>query len=248
MERVDDEDLLAILSATGNCGATLPLESKCVELIVLSDLDLVALEKSLPPQTINKILEIRSKQEPSLTEKHARKIQKALDSDDVELVRMLLMESSITLDDACALHYSVAYCDAKITLELLELGLADVNKRNERGQTVLHVAVRRKEPNIIVSLLTKGASTGELTREGRNALQIAKRLTRYADYYQETEHGMASPKDKLCIEILEQAERKVPQPGEASVTSAMAGEDARTRLLYLENRGRIFSRIVSWDN
>ncbi|BAT80080.1 hypothetical protein VIGAN_02304300 [Vigna angularis var. angularis] len=80
------------------------------------------------------------------------RIHRALDSDDVELVRLLLKEGHTTLDDAYALHYAVAYCDVKTTSELLDLGLADVNHKNHRGYSVLHVAAMRKEPNIIVSL------------------------------------------------------------------------------------------------
>ncbi|KAJ0090668.1 hypothetical protein Patl1_13492 [Pistacia atlantica] len=169
-------------------------------------------------------------------DKHIKRIHHALDSDDVELVRMLLKEAQSNLDDAFALHYAVAYCDAKTTTELLDLGLADVNHRNSRGYTVLHVAAMRKEPKIIVSLLTKGARPSDLTLDGRKALEISKRLTKAADYLTTTEEGKASPKDRLCIEILEQAERRDPLLGEASLSLAMAGDDLRMKLLYLENR------------
>ncbi|KAG2398622.1 BTB/POZ domain and ankyrin repeat-containing protein [Vigna angularis] len=95
----------------------------------------------------------------------------ALDSDDVELVRLLLKEGHTTLDDAYALHYAVAYCDVKTTSELLDLGLADVNHKNHRGYS------------------------------------ISKRLTKALDYYNATEEGKVSCNDRLCIEILEQAQR-----------------------------------------
>ena len=39
---------------------------------------------------------------------------------------MLLREGHTTVDDAYALH-----CDAKTTIELLGLGLADINCRNQ---------------------------------------------------------------------------------------------------------------------
>uniref|UniRef100_A0A2P2M069 Uncharacterized protein MANES_16G100600 n=2 Tax=Rhizophora mucronata TaxID=61149 RepID=A0A2P2M069_RHIMU len=48
--------------------------------------------------------------------------------------------------------------------------------------------------------------------------------------------GKVAPKDRLCIEILEQAERRDPLLGEASLYYAMAGDDLRMKLLYLENR------------
>ncbi|XP_052182522.1 BTB/POZ domain and ankyrin repeat-containing protein NPR1 isoform X2 [Diospyros lotus] len=164
------------------------------------------------------------------------RIHRALDSDDVELVRMLLKEGHTTLDDACALHYAVAYCDVKTTTELLDLGIADVNHKNARGYTVLHVAAMRREPKIIVFLLTKGARPADRTPDGRKAIQISKRLTRAVNYHKSTEEGKASPRDLLCIEILEQAERRNPLPSEASLSLAMAGDDLRMKLLYLENR------------
>ncbi|CAA7402905.1 unnamed protein product [Spirodela intermedia] len=237
LEKVESDDVPVILSAASSCDrACERLLARCVEVVTGGDLDVVSLEKTLPPAIVKQVLESRRSSGPEFPDKHTRRIHRALDSDDVELVRMLLTEGHVTLDDACALHYAVAYCDGKTTMELLEIGVADVNRRNHRGLTVLHVAAMRKEPHIIVSLLTKGANTRDLTGDGRNALQIAKRLTTYAEYYRETGEGMPSPKDKLCIEILEQAERRAPQPGEASVTLAIAGEDARTKLLYLENR------------
>lgn len=150
---------------------------------------------------------------------------------------MLLKESHTNLDDAYALHYAVAYCDAKTTTELLDIGLANVNHRNSRGYTVLHVAAMRKEPKIIVSLLTKGARPSDLTLDGRKALEISKRLTKAADYFTTTEEGKASPVEQFCIEILEQAESRNPLLGEASPSLAMAGDDLRTKLQYLENKG-----------
>ncbi|KAK4391810.1 BTB/POZ domain and ankyrin repeat-containing protein NPR1 [Sesamum angolense] len=93
---------------------------------------------------------------------------------------MLLKEEHTNLDDAYALHYAVAYCDSKTTTELLDLAIAD------------------------------GARPSDLTSDGRKALQISKRLTRAIDYYRNTEEGKGTPKDRLCIEILEQAERRDP--------------------------------------
>jgi len=145
-------------------------------------------------------------------------------------------EGKITLDDAYALHYAAAYCDPKITSELLELGCADVNLKNPRGYTVLHIAAMRREPATIVALLTKGANPSELTFDERTALQIAKRLTRAIDYCRTTDEGKESPKDRLCIEILERAESRNPLRAEVPFSLAFAGEDMRTKLLDLENR------------
>lgn len=245
LDKVATDDITIILSVADTCGKSCErLSTSCIEILVRSDIDILTLEKSLPHPVVKQIMDSRAElgltlgPEPNtFPDKHVKRIHRALDSDDVELVRMLLKEAHTTLDDAYSLHYAVAYCDAKTTTELLDLGLADVNHRNPRGYTVLHVAARRKEPKIIVSLLTKGARPSDLTSDGRKALQISKRLTRAVDYHKATEEGKASPKDKLCIEILEQAERRDPLLGEASVSLALAGDDLRMKLLYLENRG-----------
>ncbi|XP_041004937.1 BTB/POZ domain and ankyrin repeat-containing protein NPR1 [Juglans microcarpa x Juglans regia] len=243
LEKAAIDDILLVLSVANMCGKVCErLLARCIESIVKSDADTITLDKSLPQDIVKQIVDSRKElgldklESNSVPDKHVKRIHRALDSDDVELVRMLLKEGHTTLDDACALHYAVAYCDAKTTTELLDLGIADVNHRNQRGYTVLHVSAMRKEPKIIVSLLTKGARPSDLTLDGRNALQISKRLTKAMVYNKSPEEGKASPKDRLCIEILEQAERRDPLLGEAALSLAMAGDDLRMKLLYLENR------------
>ncbi|KAL6627269.1 hypothetical protein ACP70R_030995 [Stipagrostis hirtigluma subsp. patula] len=243
LEKVEVDNLPLVLSVANLCNKScMKLLERSLEMVVRSDLDMITLEKALPPDVIKQIVDSRislglvSPEDKGFPNIHVRRIHRALDSDDVELVRMLLKEGKTNLDDAYALHYAVEHCDSKITTELLDLALADVNHRNPRGYTVLHIAARRREPKIIVSLLTKGARPSDLTFDNRKAVQISKRLTKHGDYFGPTEEGKPSPKDRLCIEILEQAERRDPQLGEASVSLAMAGDSLRGRLLYLENR------------
>ncbi|XP_068647072.1 BTB/POZ domain and ankyrin repeat-containing protein NPR1 [Aristolochia californica] len=243
LDKVAIDDIPVILSVAYICDkACSRLLAKCIEVVKNSDLDAVTLEKALPVEIAKKIVGSQSNSSLDMPDglefpsKHVKRIHRALDSDDVELVRMLLKEGHTTLDDARALHYTVSFCDSKITIELLELGLADVNHRNMRGYTVLHVAAIRKDPKIIISLLTKGAHPSDRTLDGRKALQIAKRLTKSTDYFKSMEEGKASRNDRLCIEILEQAESRDPLVGEASVSLALAGDDLRNKLLYLENR------------
>ncbi|XP_015622115.1 BTB/POZ domain and ankyrin repeat-containing protein NPR1 isoform X1 [Oryza sativa Japonica Group] len=234
LDKVEVDNLLLILSVANLCNKScMKLLERCLDMVVRSNLDMITLEKSLPPDVIKQIIDARlslgliSPENKGFPNKHVRRIHRALDSDDVELVRMLLTEGQTNLDDAFALHYAVEHCDSKITTELLDLALADVNHRNPRGYTVLHIAARRREPKIIVSLLTKGARPADVTFDGRKAVQISKRLTKQGDYFGVTEEGKPSPKDRLCIEILEQAERRDPQLGEASVSLAMAVALAR---------------------
>ncbi|KAL6974557.1 Nitrogen permease reactivator protein [Sarracenia purpurea var. burkii] len=248
LDKVAADDVLVVLSLANICGKACDrLLTRCMENIVRSDVDIITLDRSLPQHIVKQIVDSRKElgflgpESSGFPDKHVKRIHRALDSDDVELVRMLLKEGHTTLDDAYALHYAVAYCDAKTTTELLDLAIADVNHRNPRGYTVLHVAAMRKEPKIIVSLLTKGAQPTDLTSDGRKALKISKRLTRAVDFNKSTEKGKESPKDRLCIEILEQAERREPLLGEASASLAEAGDDQRMKLLYLENRGKLFN-------
>lgn len=237
------DNLPLVLSVANLCSKScVKLLERCLDVVVRSNLDMIALEKKLPPDVVKEIVDARvslglvSPEDKGFPNIHVRRIHRALDSDDVELVRMLLKEGKTNLDDAYALHYAVEHCDSKITTELLDLALADVNHRNPRGYTVLHIAAMRREPKIIVSLLTKGARPSDLTFDDRKAVQISKRLTKHGDYFGPTEDGKPSPKDRLCIEVLEQAERRDPQLGEASVSLAIEGDSARGRLLYLENR------------
>ncbi|GLU14074.1 hypothetical protein SLE2022_306650 [Rubroshorea leprosula] len=210
------EDVIPILVVAFHCQCS-QLVSQCVDRVARSDLDNVSIEKELPYEVAESIRLLRNKTPAEeeddimpvdpLREKRIRSIHKALDSDDVELVKLLLSESKVTLDDAHALHYAVAYCDPKVVSEVLGMQLADVNLRNSRGYTVLHIAAMRKEPSIIMSLLTKRAFPSELTPDGRSAVNICRREM-----------------------------RRNPMAGDISVTSYALTDDLHMKLLYLENR------------
>ncbi|KAF0919192.1 hypothetical protein E2562_028478 [Oryza meyeriana var. granulata] len=241
------EDVLPILQVAFHSELT-PVLEKCVRRIARSDLDNITLDKELPPEVAVQIKEIRQKSQPNegdtvisdpVHEKRVRRIHRALDSDDVELVKLLLNESEITLDDANALHYAAAYCDSKVVSELLDLGLANLNLKNSRGYTALHLAAMRREPAIIICLLNKGAAVSQLTADGQSAISICRRLTRLKDYNTKTEQGQESNKDRLCIEMLEREMIRNPMPVEDSVTSPLLADDLHMKLLYLENRGEV---------
>ncbi|KAK9947997.1 hypothetical protein M0R45_003588 [Rubus argutus] len=124
---------------------------------------IVTIEEALPQQSVNRITDSRlalglssraqsNNAASNFPDNAASNAARTLNSDDVELVRMLLKEGHTNLDNAYALHYAVAYCDTKTMAEMLDLGIADVNCRNLRGYTVLPVAATSKEPKTIVSL------------------------------------------------------------------------------------------------
>ncbi|KAF9668169.1 hypothetical protein SADUNF_Sadunf15G0101100 [Salix dunnii] len=239
------EDMIPILVAAFHCQLT-QLVTQCVDRIARSDLDNISIEKELPHDVADEIKLLRRKSSSdeennteavdAVREKRIKRIHMALDSDDVELVRLLLTESDITLNDANALHYAASYCDLKVVSEVLSLGLADVNLRNSRGYTVLHIAAMRKEPSVIMSMLAKGASALELTSDGQSAVSICRRLTRPKDYHAKTEQGQEANKDRLCIDILEREMRRNPMAGSASISSHTMIDDLHMKLLYLENR------------
>lgn len=245
VEKAIVEDVIPILLAAYDCQLN-QLLNQCVDRVTRSDLETISIEKELPAKVAEKIrldrLNSQEEQEnqvapvDSLHEKQVKRIHKALDSDDVELVRLLLTESDITLDEAFALHYAIAYCDPKIVKEVLSLGLADVNLRNARGNTVLHVAARRKEPSIIVSLLTKGALASDPTFEGQNALSICRRLIRPKDYQMKREKGQEANNDRICLDVLEREMRRNPVAGDASMLSLAMADDLHMKSLYLEDR------------
>nr|POE88962.1 regulatory protein npr3 [Quercus suber] len=245
------EDVIPILVVAFHCQLS-QLVAECVDRVARSDLDSISLEKELPHEIAEsiKLLRLKSRSDDEhnmevvdpLREKGIRRIHKALDSDDVELVKLLLTESDITLDEAYALHYAVAYCDPKVVTDVLGLGLANVNLRNHRGYTVLHIAAMRKEPSIIVSLLTKGACALDLALDS-SAVSICRRLTRPKDYHAKTEQGQEANKDRICIDVLEREMRRNPMAGDASVSSQTAADDLHMKLLYLENRVA-FARLL----
>lgn len=253
IEKAFVEDVIPILLVAFHCELTHIL-TQCIHRVARSDLDDITLEKTLPPEAARDVKSLRNtlpesaarepkSEEDALREKRIRQIHKALDSDDVELVKLLLTESNITLDEAHGLHYAVSYCDPKVVKEVIDLDQADVNRRNARGYTVLHVAAMRKEPSIIVCLLSKQVSVFETTRDGQNALGICKQLTRPKDYNTKTEHGQEANKDRLCIEVLEREMIRNAMGKDVIVSSSDMTDDLHMKLLHLENRVA-FARLL----
>ncbi|RZB64339.1 Regulatory protein NPR3 isoform B [Glycine soja] len=239
------EDVIPILTVAFHCQLS-QLVNQCIDRVARSDLDQISIDQELPNELSQKVKLLRRNPQrdvendasivDALSLKRITRIHKALDSDDVELVKLLLNESDITLDEANALHYAAAYCDPKVVSEVLGLGLANVNLRNSRGYTVLHIAAMRKEPSIIVSLLTKGACASDLTFDGQSAVSICRRLTRPKDYHAKTEQGKETNKDRICIDVLEREMWRNPLAGDACMSSHTMADDLHMKLLYLENR------------
>ncbi|KAF5744049.1 regulatory protein NPR3-like [Tripterygium wilfordii] len=245
IEKALPEDIIPIVIAAFHCQLNLLL-SQCIQRIVRSDLDNICLEKELPHEVFDEIKSLRkSLEDPAsivpevdpVHEKRIRRIHRALDSYDIPLLKLLLDESYVSLDDAYALHYAAAYSDPKVFKEVLALGQAGVNIRNSRGQTVLHVAARRKEPSVLLALLSNGACASEATLDGQTAVAICRRLTRPKDYNEGMKRCKESNRDRLCIDLLERELRRDSMSGNMSTSSSeVIADDLQMRLDYLENR------------
>lgn len=245
------EDVILILTVAFHCRLEHVL-IRCIDRVSRSNIDTISLEKELPFEVAQNIKLLRSnsldddehtvESEDALREKRIKSIHKALDCDDIELVKLILNESNITLDEACALHYAVSYCDQEVAKMVLDLNQADVNLRNSRGYTVLHVAAMRKEPSIIVLLLSKGAVASDITFDGQSAVSICRRLTRPKDYHAKMERGHETNKDRICIDVLEREIKRNPMIGNVAACSTAMADDLH-KLSDLEARvalARIF--------
>ena len=243
--KAEIDEVVSVL-LTARLHEVAPLLSLTKQMIAASNMGIIDLQKQLPAELADDILASRSKLQPEAInptkDKECQRIRKALDSDDIELVHLLLKEGRATLDEAYALHYATAYCDPRTVKDVLEIGLADVNLSNDRGFSVLHVAAMRRDPFILVSLLSKGANPFVTTPDGRTALQLCSRLTRrYND-----ESNMADAelqKECLSVEILHQAGMKNLFEDEA-FPPAENEKDLYNRLLYLENRGKYLLHLA----
>ncbi|TVU45774.1 hypothetical protein EJB05_05276, partial [Eragrostis curvula] len=233
-----DEDLVPIVLVASTC-QLFDLLNQCMEKVANSALNNY-LAKQLPADVYN-IIDYYIPD--PCHDKTVKSIHKAMDSDDVELVGMILKEYSVTLDYAFALHYAASCCTPKMLVELLNLNSANVNLMNNDGYTPLHMACMRLEPGIILPLVEKGASVLQRTPDGRDALTICKRLAREKDFNRELEKCRKRSNACLCIDILEKAKGKCFTSDQASVEDTiftpLLVDNLDVRLSYLEHRVKL---------
>ena len=146
-------------------------------------------------------------------------MRRALDSSDVELVKLMVMGEGLNLDEALALHYAVENCSREVVKALLELGAADVNHpAGPAGKTPLHVAAEMVCPDMVAVLLDHHADPNVRTVEGVTPLDILRTLT--SDFlFKGAVPGLAHiepNKLRLCLELVQ------------SAAMVMSREDAHT--------------------
>ncbi|GER48254.1 ankyrin repeat family protein [Striga asiatica] len=246
VNKVRVEEIVPIVKAAIHSGSG-ALVSHCIQRIVRIDVDDVIIDRTLPADIVSRIKSLRSKS--NYEEEHdssqvkllnylnckvIQRIYKALDSDDIQLVKLLLDEANLSLDAAYALHYAAAFCPPKVFDEVKSLGQADLNLRNARGYTVLHIAVRRKDPSIVLRVLESGGCVMDPTWDGRTALTIRRRLTRPKDFHEAVGPGKDTNAYRLCVEVLEREMWGSTWGG--APPPVVAVDDLQMKLLLLENR------------
>jgi regulatory protein NPR1 len=182
------------------------LWATCSHLVARSGLSADLLAKHLPIDVVAKIEEIRAKsplnsgggasapRSPFLTHHYLpinnapssaadrdhkiRRMRRALDAADIELVKLMVMGEGLDLDDALAVHYAVQNCNRDVVKALLELGAADVNSRaGPTGKTPLHLAAEMVSPDMVSVLLDHHADPNARTLDGVTPLDVLRGLT-----------------------------------------------------------------------
>ncbi|KAK7392975.1 hypothetical protein VNO78_21425 [Psophocarpus tetragonolobus] len=193
VEKASIDDVMKVLIASRKQEMQ-ELWSTCSHLVAKSGLPPEVLAKHLPIDVVAKIEELRLKstlaRRSLLTQHHPhapppdaedhkmRRMRRALDSSDVELVKLMVMGEGLNLDEALALHYAVENCSREVVKALLELGAADVNfPAGPAGKTPLHVAAEMVSPEMVAVLLDHHADPNVRTVDGVTPLDVLRTLT-----------------------------------------------------------------------
>ncbi|WZZ66430.1 LOW QUALITY PROTEIN: hypothetical protein YC2023_077800 [Brassica napus] len=144
----------------------------------------------------------------NLEDQKIKRMRRALDSSDVELVKLMVMGEGLNLDESLALFYAVENCSREVVKELFELGAADVNHpAGPTRITALHIAAEMVSPDMVAVLLDHHADPTVRTVDGITPLDILRTLT--SDFlFKGTIHGLTHiepNKLRLCLELVQSA-------------------------------------------
>ncbi|XP_051148975.1 BTB/POZ domain and ankyrin repeat-containing protein NOOT1-like [Andrographis paniculata] len=229
VEKASIEDVMKVLVASRK--QDLPqLWTTCSQLVAKSGLPPEVLAKHLPIDVVARIEELRLKSSMArrsliphhhhhhhhqdltaaadLHEQKIRRMRRALDASDVELVKLMVMGEGLNLDEALALHYAVENCSREVVKALLELGAADVNfPAGPSGKTPLHVAAEMVSPDMVAVLLDHQADPNGRTVDGITPLDVLRTLT--SDFlFKGAIPGLSHiepNKLRLCLELVQSA-------------------------------------------
>lgn len=228
VEKASIEDVMKVLIASRKQDMH-QLWTTCSHLVAKSGLPPEVLAKHLPIDVVAKIEELRLKSSlarrslmphhhhhhhhdlttaADLEDQKIRRMRRALDSSDVELVKLMVMGEGLNLDEALALHYAVENCSREVVKALLELGAADVNyPAGPAGKTPLHIAAEMVSPDMVAVLLDHHADPNVRTVDGVTPLDILRTLT--SDFlFKGAVPGLAHiepNKLRLCLELVQSA-------------------------------------------
>ncbi|PHT80582.1 Regulatory protein NPR5 [Capsicum annuum] len=230
VEKTSIEDVMRVLIASRKQDMH-QLWTTCSHLVAKSGLPPEILAKHLPIDVVAKIEELRLKSNlarrslmphqhhhhhhhdlgsvAELEDQKIRRMRRALDSSDVELVKLMVMGEGLNLDESIALHYAVENCSREVVKALLELGAADVNYlAGPAGKTPLHIAAEMVSPDMVAVLLDHHADPNVRTIiDGVTPLDILRTLT--SDFLFKGAipgHAQIEPnKLRLCLELVQSA-------------------------------------------
>lgn len=226
VEKASIEDVMKVLIASRKQDMN-QLWTTCSHLVAKSGLPAEILAKHLPIDVVGKIEELRIKNSMArrsllphhhhqhhhelaadLEDQKIRHMRRALDSSDVELVKLMVMGEGLNLDEALALHYAVENCSREVVKALLELGAADVNyPAGPAGKSPLHIAAEMVSPDMVAVLLDHHADPNVRTVDGVTPLDILRTLT--SDFlFKGAVPGLSHiepNKLRLCLELVQSA-------------------------------------------
>ena len=228
VEKASIEDVMKVLLASRKQDMQ-QLWATCSHLVAKSGLPPEVLAKHLPIDIVAKIEELRIKSSMArrslvphhhhhhphhhhaaldLEDQKIRRMRRALDSSDVELVKLMVMGEGLNLDEALALPYAVENCSREVVKALLELGAADVNyPSGPAGKTPLHIAAEMVSPDMVAVLLDHHADPNVRTVDGVTPLDILRTLT--SDFlFKGAVPGLTHiepNKLRLCLELVQSA-------------------------------------------
>ncbi|CAN4118495.1 unnamed protein product [Withania somnifera] len=205
VEKASIEDVMRVLIASRKQDMH-QLWTTCSHLVAKSGLPPEILAKHLPIDVVAKIEDLRQKS--SLEDQKIRRMRRALDSSDVELVRLMVMGEGLNLDESLALHYAVENCSREVVKALLELGAADVNyQARPSAKSPLHLAAEMVSPDMVAVLLDHHADPNIQTMDGVTPLDILRNLT--SDFlFKGAIPGLTHiepNKLRLCLELVQSA-------------------------------------------
>ncbi|KAJ6791513.1 putative regulatory protein NPR5 [Iris pallida] len=251
VEKASIEDVMKVLIASRKQEDMQQLWSTCSRRVAKSGLPPEVLAEHLPIDIVASVEELRLKSSLLLRRRHTptaaevedhhlqkiHRMRRALDSSDVELVKLMVMGEGLNLDDALALHYAVGNCSREVVKALLELVTADVNcPAGPSGRTPLHVAAEMACPEMVAVLLDHHANPNIRTAEGMTPLDVLRSLA------SEFLFRGAAPgsthiepnKLRLCLELVQSAAMVMSREEEEAVAAGNANATSSSRAVYLD--------------